>query len=504
MARPSARRILAELLPVILVLLSLGGGLALVIATHRRFPPEPKPVVQTTPAPVPEVLPAPVPQASAPEPPREPEPAPEPPQDPTGPILEEIARQVADERARTQAAEQKVQASEKAIAAARSEIDRLARQEGLLKAHAEELNRYADMLEREADLLSRHRDVLAQKRDEEIREFARIQNRSKDSYAVLPYRGENGTWCRPIAIECRNGTAKLQPDGREYSILELADSLSLRGSPIVADVARKIIEASRETPPDGARVVPYILFVIRPDGVRSYYEARGQLERLGIAFGYELVGDDLPIDYPAADDPMHWSDGDPAPGDVLAQGTSKPSNNPYVWPQTPPVETARPALTAAEMELLNAANGSQPAPGSQPRSGPFPNLTDGPPIRYVPDPRPLARGGGLPGSGERGQGTLAPGSGRSGSGSGPFPPVPSRSSGSASPADSGQGRGASGLSPEGLALQPVPSRSRSRPGALSRVGALAQSQFRACSRHRAEQSAWNAIGPVPVDAIGQP
>ncbi len=205
-----------------------------------------------------------------------------------------------------------------------------------MKARASELDRYAGMLEREADLLARHRDVLAQKRDEQSQELAKLQSRSKDSYAVLPYKGENGTWRRPIAIECRNGTAKLQPDGRTYSMLELADTLSLRGSPIVADVAREIIKAARETPPDGSRVVPYILFVIRPDGVKAYYEARGQLENLGIAFGYELVSEDLAIDYPSADDPMHWSDGEPAHGDVLAQGGSNPSNNPYVWPQAPP------------------------------------------------------------------------------------------------------------------------------------------------------------------------
>ena len=76
--------------------------------------------------------------------------------------------------------------------------------------------------------------------------------------------------------------------------------------------------------------------MIRPDGVRAYYEARGQLERLGIAFGYELVGDDLAIDYPSANDPMHWSDGEPAQGDVLAQAGSSPVNNPYIWPQAPP------------------------------------------------------------------------------------------------------------------------------------------------------------------------
>ena len=54
MARPSARQILAELIPVLLVLICLGGGLALVIATHRRFPPQPHPVAVKAPEPVPQ------------------------------------------------------------------------------------------------------------------------------------------------------------------------------------------------------------------------------------------------------------------------------------------------------------------------------------------------------------------------------------------------------------------------------------------------------------------
>lgn len=484
MARPSARQLLAELLPVLLVLLCLAGGLVLVVATHRRFPAQTR--VETTAQAPPAPAPAPVepPTTAASEPPEQPAPQPPPP-DPTEPILADLARQTADQRALARQADQRVLSSETALASVRSQLQRLSRQDALIKARASRLNRYADALEREADLLARHRDVLAQKLKQENQEFARLQARSKDSYAVLPYRGENGTWRRPIPIECRDGTAKIQPDGRTYSMLELADSLSLRGSPIVADVAREIIKAAGDTPPDGARVIPYILFVIRPGGVRAYYEARGQLEQLGIAFGYELVADDMPIDYPA-DDPSRWSDSEPAPGDILAQGGSNAASNPYVWPQTPPSPSGRGGIGTLENDPIANGGSSPPrnpfgrsgtpgpgidlealarrdrqraeASGSGGRRGPFPTIPDGPPINYVPDPRPLARQNSLSGNGYNrapapsfnqrrngvGYHNLARGSHPSGEAGAPFEPG---SSGT---------RSAQGLSPDGLSLTPVP------------------------------------------------
>ena len=106
--------------------------------------------------------------APPPEPAPPPPPAPEPPPDPTGPIVQRIAAQIAEERARAQAADQKVLAREKVIASANAEVERLNRQEAQLKTRASDVVRYAEMLEREADLLARHRDVLAQKRDQEV------------------------------------------------------------------------------------------------------------------------------------------------------------------------------------------------------------------------------------------------------------------------------------------------------------------------------------------------
>ena len=58
--------------------------------------------------------------------------------------------------------------------------------------------------------------------------------------------------------------------------------------------------------PDGVAAVPYLVFLVRPNGIRPYYEARTCLEPLGIAFGYELIEQDLVVDIPDFDNLATW------------------------------------------------------------------------------------------------------------------------------------------------------------------------------------------------------
>ena len=125
-------------------------------------------------------------------------------------------------------------------------------------------------------------------------------------YAILPYKGPNGTWRRPIVIECRDGTAMLQPDGPSLTFLELA---TLRGVALQPPGRRRPARArsARRGPAprrDARR--PVHPFVVRPDGIRPFYEARIRLEPLGIAYGYELVDQDWEIEFPDLDDPSVW------------------------------------------------------------------------------------------------------------------------------------------------------------------------------------------------------
>ena len=166
------------------------------------------------------------------------------------------------------------------------------------------LTERAERLDRDAQSLDAERDVLARERDALKAALTKASRRS--GYAVLPYKGPNGTWQRPIVLECTAGGVKLQLQGRTFTALELSPLIHPRSSPFVRAIAQELLHIRSADTPDGAPAVPYLVFLVRPDGIRAYYEARTCLEPLGIAFGYELIEQDLVVDIPNFDDLTTW------------------------------------------------------------------------------------------------------------------------------------------------------------------------------------------------------
>ena len=71
-------------------------------------------------------------------------------------------------------------------------------------------------------------------------------------------------------------------------------------------IARELFHIRSADTPDGMPAVPYIVFLVRPDGIGAYYLARTSLEPLGIAFGYELLDQKLAVNIPDYDDVRTW------------------------------------------------------------------------------------------------------------------------------------------------------------------------------------------------------
>lgn len=342
MTRPRLR-IGSELLPVCLILASLVGTSFLIVSMHRRAaslrkkPPIPAapPLAITANIPTPVLLPpAPPPPESEAEPEPEPEPtsapAPVPAapvEDPTRTALARLGAEEAEQLLAIQAADRKAKSLELSTQTALAESHRWKRREQLIRGQINTLNGRVRSLEQEADALAMERDVLAQELDASKAALIKAQTRS--SYAVVPNRAPNGTWRRPIVIECHNGSATLQPGGPTFSLLDLSALLGTRSSPILLAVVRELTRIQGVSGPDGAPIVPYIFFVVRPDGIRPFYDARARLESLGIAFGYELVDQDMEIDYPDLDHPDEW-DGVPKPSKLpeIAMGGDSRSPSP--------------------------------------------------------------------------------------------------------------------------------------------------------------------------------
>lgn len=155
--------------------------------------------------------------------------------------------------------------------------------------------------ERARAVLAVERDALRRRRDlrrVEV-EAARAQARGVEAYAVVPTLGPRGTWRQPVVLDCRERQVRLLPDGPTFGPMDWGGGgVVARSSRMAAAVRRAAEQAAGKRSADGGPMVPYLLFLIRPDGIRSYYEARAALESLGIAFGYELVDADWEIEVP--------------------------------------------------------------------------------------------------------------------------------------------------------------------------------------------------------------
>ena len=145
-------------------------------------------------------------------------------------------------------------------------------------------------------------------------------SKNRKGYSILPYRGPNGSWQRPLPIECARDVAQIMPGGPSFRLIDLELSGMTRTSLFSRIVELAVRKAASQATPDGNAPTVYILFVVRPSGIKAYYEARGRLQAQGVAFGYELVDEQTPIDYPDLGDLTEWPGY--VPPQELAEATS--------------------------------------------------------------------------------------------------------------------------------------------------------------------------------------
>ena len=354
-----------------LILGSLLGSLNLIIALNRRSASEPNRDARSTPtSQSPTVASMPVVRDSEPisaspnvgqlvEPATDREPVesiapPAPPRvDPTKKILASLASARDRETQASEQADRRSEALEQARLAAVAASAKWKRRELLVRQQIASLNQRADEIETSVSILDAERDVLAHERDALKAALSKASLRS--GFAVLPYKGPNGTWRRPIVIECTAGAVKLQPQGLSFSMLELSPYLHPRSSPFIRAIAHELLHIQSSDTPDGAPVVPYLVFLVRPDGIRPYYEARSRLEPLGIAFGYELIEQDLAVDIPDFDNLTTW-DGS-VPLEMPLERAPQPKSNVAM------LSTARPGTSGMSTGSSNWSGDDHSSPG---------------------------------------------------------------------------------------------------------------------------------------------
>lgn len=190
------------------------------------------------------------------------------------------------------------------LAATRAKLAHLEEHTQRLKAEAETLLAQARAIDegrklRDDELaaaraeLARWREQIAQhqrKLEEKRRELAEKSR----SYALIPYEGPLGTRRRPIYVECTELGVILQPEG---ILLKAEDFQGPLGPGNPLEVALRAIREHLERTAGSQAGQPYPLLVVRPGGVLAYAAARAAMKSWDDEFGYELVGDDLQLDF---------------------------------------------------------------------------------------------------------------------------------------------------------------------------------------------------------------
>ena len=118
-------------------------------------------------------------------------------------------------------------------------------------------------------------------------------------FAVIPYDGPHGTQRRPIYIECRENGIVLQPEEIVLTPEDFAGPLG-PGNPLDAALrtTREYLARIGQTTVHGE---PYPLLLVRPDGAVAYSVARMAMKAWDEEFGYELIEQDILLDFPPPD-----------------------------------------------------------------------------------------------------------------------------------------------------------------------------------------------------------
>jgi hypothetical protein len=181
-----------------------------------------------------------------------------------------------DVRSKLQAAQTRLTEAETALHARRAEIEQKTRDAALSQAELAKLNEELSQMERT------------------VADLKAARQRQQQTYSLVPYRGRRGDNRRPIYVECNGLGLVFHPDRQALSGV----TLSLES---IRDEVERRIAAARGQPGNTTGQTPYLLMLIRPDGIETYGRTLVALQGLSVEFGYEFIDADWVLDFPTDD-----------------------------------------------------------------------------------------------------------------------------------------------------------------------------------------------------------
>lgn len=167
----------------------------------------------------------------------------------------------------------------------------LARQLQQIEKRPDDVTRTFAQLEAEQALLKEQ--ILAGQ--EHLGGLEQQRPNEKTVYSIVPTDAAGVTRRRPIYIECVQDRVILQPHGIEFSPSDFVQPIQI-GNPLDAAMIA-VREYWNKHQLSGTEGDAYPLLVVRPSGAKSYVMARYAIQSWDDEFGYELVVEDLELDF---------------------------------------------------------------------------------------------------------------------------------------------------------------------------------------------------------------
>jgi hypothetical protein len=292
--------------------------------------------------------------------------------------LRQVQRQLAEAAAR---ARQEVAIVRKLRQQLEEEKSRLAKQEQILAGTRKEAEEIVGKVAKADRSRAKLAGELVQL-EKLIRELQTTRERDEQTYSVIPYHGKRGDNRSPIYIECAANGLVFHPD--RFQLDSSAEEA------IRTEIARR--KAAQKDPP-GSEARPYLMVLVRPDGIRRFYDLQAAIRGLSVDFGYELVNADWQFRFPdrhakpsPAPAPAPAPASTPAPPVRLVNpepvasgvGLTRPVPFGRELPSAPQAgsvvsshrPTSRPAETGIETpSLLPGAGGSPKGTATPPKTG---------------------------------------------------------------------------------------------------------------------------------------
>lgn len=182
-------------------------------------------------------------------------------------------------------------------------VELQARLAALREVLAREQAGYEQEKQQSASLTARKRTVLSE-HEALARELVNLENaladviafrkRQAQTYSLVPFLGKSGENRRPIYVECQADQIIVHPEHM------IAKTSSWDGTSPVQELAEKLA-ARLKANADETKQKPYVLFLIRPEGIGTYYRVLGALGVQSIDSGYELIDADWALDFGESD-----------------------------------------------------------------------------------------------------------------------------------------------------------------------------------------------------------